>query len=72
MHCERRIPVARCEIWGVLTATLAPGESSTMVWRGMCSGYTGFCYLDGEDMVYLCVGNVYEAVFGGDGQRQSR
>jgi hypothetical protein len=55
MHCERRIPVVRCEIWGVLTATLAPGESSTMFWGGMCSGYTGFSYLDGEYMVYLCM-----------------
>ena len=72
MHCERRIPVARCEIWGVLTATLAPGESSTMFWGEKCSRYTGFCYLDGEHMVYLCVENVCEAVFGGDGQRQSR
>ena len=42
-----------------------------MVWGGMCSGYTGFSYLDGEYMVYLCVGNVWEAVFGGDGQRHA-
>jgi hypothetical protein len=42
-----------------------------MFWEGMCSRYTGFSYLDGEDMVYVCVGNVCEAVFGGDGQRHA-